>query len=89
MYTMEDEHMEDQAIKLKKVYYKYKARSLVIDGNGLGIGLVDYMVKSQNDENGDFYPDFGFSNDDEGYYKKYITQPLSCTKVNLNQKIKI
>ena len=31
------------------------------------------MVKSQNDENGDFYPDFGIKNDDEGYYKRYRT----------------
>ena len=73
IYTMTDEHMEDQAIKLKKLYYKYKARTLVIDGNGLGIGLVDYMIKSQEDENGDFYPDFGVENDDDGYYKKYRT----------------
>jgi hypothetical protein len=46
---------------------------VVIDGNGLGIGLVDYMVKSQEDENGDFFPDFGVENDDEAYYKKYRT----------------
>ena len=31
------------------------------------------MVKSQEDENGDFLPDFGVVNDDEGYYKKYRT----------------
>ena len=73
IYTMTDEHMEDQAIKLKKLYYKYKARTIVIDGNGLGIGLIDYMVKSQNDELGDFLPDFGVENDDEAYYKKYRT----------------
>ena len=73
IYTMSDEHFEDQAIKLKKLYYKYKARTIVMDGNGLGIGLVDYMIKSQNDENGDFYPDFGVENDDDGFYKKYRT----------------
>ena len=74
MYTMTDAHMEDQAIMLKKLYYKYKARTLVVDGNGLGIGLIDYLVKSQTDENGDFYPDFGVENDPEGYYKKYRTK---------------
>lgn len=73
MYTMSDDHFEDQAIKLKKLFYKYKAKTLVIDGNGLGIGLLDYMVKSQNDEDGEFLPDFGVENDDEGYYKKYRT----------------
>lgn len=35
IYTYRDEHFEDQAIKLKKLFYKYKARRLVVDGNGL------------------------------------------------------
>ena len=74
IYTISDEHFEDQAIKLKQLFYKYKAKTIVIDGNGLGIGLVDYMIKSQEDENGDFYPDFGVENDEDGYYKKYRTK---------------
>lgn len=74
IYTYRDEHFEDQAIKLKKLFYKYKARRLVIDGNGLGIGLIDYMIKKQIDpDTGDEIPDFGVFNDDEGYYKKYKT----------------
>lgn len=74
IYTFSDEHFEDQAIKIKKLFYKYKARRLVIDANGLGIGLVDYMIKSQIDpDTGDTYPDFGVYNDDELYYKKYKT----------------
>lgn len=72
IYTLTDEHFEDQAIKLKQLYYKYHARRLVIDGNGLGIGLVDYMIKPQIDsETNEIYVDFGVYNDDEGYYKKY------------------
>lgn len=35
IYELMDAHFEDQAIWLKKMYYKYKARRLVIDGNGL------------------------------------------------------
>ena len=74
MYTLSDEHFEDQARKIKNLYYKYGARRIVIDGNGLGIGLVDYFVKPQIDpDNGDEYPDFGVYNDEEGYYKKYKT----------------
>ena len=71
--TFNNEHFEDQAIKIKKLYYKYKARRVVIDGNGLGIGLMDYMVKSQVDSAGDTYPDFGVYNDTENFYKKYRT----------------
>ncbi len=74
IYTLSDEHFEDQAIELKKLYYKYNARQIVIDGNGMGIGLIDYMVKSQTDpDTNETYPDFGVSNDEEGYYKKYKT----------------
>ena len=74
IYTFSDEHFEDQAIRLKKLFYKYKAKRIVIDGNGLGIGLVDYMIKSQVDpDTGDVYPDFGVYNDEEAYYKKYKT----------------
>ena len=74
LYSYEDEHFENQAVYLKKLYYKYKARALVLDANGLGIGLVDYMVKAQTDpETGEVLPDFGIMNDDEGFYKKYRT----------------
>ena len=75
IFTFSDEHFEDQAIKLKKLFYKFGARRLVIDGNGLGIGLIDYMVKPQIDpDTGDTFPDFGIYNDEEAYYKKYRTQ---------------
>lgn len=75
IYTFSDEHFEDQAIRIKKLFYKYKARRVVIDANGIGLGLIDYMVKSQTDPmTGDTLPDFGIYNDDEGYYKKYNTK---------------
>ena len=74
LYTLSDEHFEDQAIKLKRLFYKYNARRLVIDANGMGIGLLDYLIKPQvNPDTGDTYPDFGVYNDEEGYYKKYRT----------------
>ncbi len=79
IYTMNDAHFEDQAIKLKRLYYKYKARRIVIDANGLGIGLVDYMVKPQHDPlTGDDFPDFGVyggtQDDAAEEYKKYRTE---------------
>ena len=49
IYTYEAEDFEAQAIKLKKLYYKYKARILAIDANGLGVGLIDFMTKTQVD----------------------------------------
>lgn len=74
LYTWDEEHFETQAINIKKLFYKYKARKVVIDANGLGIGLIDYMIKSQEDpETGEYLPPFGVDNDDEGFYKKYKT----------------
>ena len=77
IYTIHNEHFEEQAIALKRLFYKYKARRIVIDANGLGIGLVDYMVKTQIDpDTNDTYPDFGVENDVDGEYKRFRT--ASC-----------
>ncbi len=73
IYTYEDMHFEDQAVELKKLYYKYKCRRMVLDGNGLGIGLVDYMVKQQTDKYGETIPDFGIINDPDNYYSRFET----------------
>ena len=60
LYTFEAEHFETQAINIKKLFYKYKARAVVIDANGVGAGLVDFMVLDQEDpETGDLLPNFG------------------------------
>ncbi|MDD7756646.1 MAG: hypothetical protein PUJ51_19330 [Clostridiales bacterium] len=74
LYTWDEEHFEAQAINIKRLYYKYKCRTAVIDANGLGIGLVDFMVKDQIDpETGELLPNFGVENDEEGFYKKFKT----------------
>ena len=60
IYSLAAEHFEAQAIHLKKLFFQYKARALVIDANGIGAGLVDYMVKAQIEpETGDTLPPFG------------------------------
>ncbi len=35
LYTYDEEHFEQQAINLKRLYYKYKAKVIAIDANGL------------------------------------------------------
>lgn len=62
IYTYDAEDFEEQAINLKKLYYKYKARQLVIDANGLGAGLIDFMTKTQVDpDTGEDLIPFGVS----------------------------
>ena len=75
IFTFDDEHFGIQAIKIKKLYYKFEPRRIVIDANGLGMGLMDYMVTNQQDpDTGDFFPGFGVYNDEEGFYRKFITK---------------
>ena len=74
LYSWDEEHFEAQAINIKRLYYKYKARTVAIDANGLGIGLIDFMVKDQIDpETGELLPNFGVENDEENFYKKFKT----------------
>lgn len=59
-YSYEAEDFEVQSINLKKLYYKYKAKVIAIDANGLGVGLIDFMTKAQIDpETGDELIAFG------------------------------
>ncbi len=60
-----------QAIDLKRIIRDFNPREVVIDTNGLGVGLGDEMIRPQYDEFGEYYPAYGFHNDDE--YRK--TQP--------------
>jgi hypothetical protein len=74
IYTLVAEHFEDQAINLKRIYNKYQAKRIAIDANGVGAGLVDYMVKAQVDpETNEFLPPFGVENDEKASTGKTVT----------------
>ena len=72
LYTYQAEHFEEQAINIKRLYFRYKARKIALDTNGLGIGLLDFMVKAQETEDGEYLPPFGIDNDEQGVYKSYF-----------------
>lgn len=72
LYTFEAQHFEQQAIHIKRIYFKYKARKIALDTNGLGIGLLDFMVKAQETDDGQYLPPFGIDNDEDGVYKAYF-----------------
>lgn len=74
IYTWNDIHFEDQCKALKHLFMKYKARRMIIDGTGMGTGLIDYMVKPQIDTStGEVFPDFGVINDEKDEYRKHRT----------------
>lgn len=73
-----EKHFEQQALDLKKVIERFKPKEVVIDGNGLGVGLIDFMTRPTLDLlTGKVYPPYGVFNDKE--YEK--TQPYNCEKI--------
>lgn len=87
----ESKTFTQQAADLKKLIQIYRPREVVIDCNGLGVGLADEMIKTQLDENGNELEAYGFFNNDD--YKKIqpkdAPQILYSLKANgpLNSKI--
>ena len=54
---------EEQAIIIKKLYYKFKPKAVVVDANGLGIGLTDMLKKRTiNPTDGQIFPAFDHVN---------------------------
>ena len=66
--TEDRKHFEKQAIDLKKMIADYRVKEIVIDGNGIGDGLIDFMI-IENSEDGVIYPAYGVKNDTKGHYK--------------------
>lgn len=67
--TPETKHFSMQAIDLKLLIKAFQPKEVVIDANGLGVGLMDYMVKPSFTPYGEELPAYcSFNNDD--YSKK-------------------
>ena len=74
----DERHFQDQANALKKLIAAFNPKEVIIDGTGLGRGLLDFMVIETFDEKtGQTLPAYGSYNDDE--LKK--VQPESAPKI--------
>ena len=59
-----ERHFEFQARDLKRIIKDFMPKEVVIDGNGLGVGLLDFMTRTQFDpKTGETYPAYGSFND--------------------------
>ena len=59
-----ERHFEYQARDLKRLIRDFQPKEVVIDGNGLGVGLLDFMARPQVDpQTGEIYPIYGSFND--------------------------
>jgi len=80
LYTFngDERHFQDQANALKKLIAAFDPKEVIIDGTGLGRGLLDFMVIETFDEKtGQTLPAYGSYNDDE--LKK--VQSVDCPKI--------
>ena len=66
-----------QARDIKKLIKLYNPKEVVIDTNGLGIGLADEMIQTQLDDDGSELPPYGFFNNAD--YKKI--QPPNARQI--------
>lgn len=64
--TEQSKHFSIQALDLKKIIEKFDPLEIVIDGNGLGVGLIDYMVQESYDSSSNqYYPAYCSNNNDD------------------------
>lgn len=76
--VLNDEHFNLQANYIKRLIDLYMPREVVIDGNGLGAGLVDFLtIPTTDNKTGEIRPPLGVINDED-----YLTkQDPSLVKV--------
>ena len=74
IYSFDEEHFGLQALKLKRLFQQYKCRVAVIDGNGLGAGLVDMLTMDTVDpDTGETLYNWGVMNDEDNKYRNMKT----------------
>lgn len=63
--TPETKPFTVQAKDLKQIIREFNPEFVVIDGNGLGVGLCDEMIKTQIADDGSILPPYCFMNNDD------------------------
>lgn len=57
-------HTEDQALMIRKLYDEFMCDYIVLDANGVGLGVYDCLVRDMSDpETGEIYPALSCCND--------------------------
>lgn len=62
--SAEGMHTEDQALMIRKLYDEYQCDYIVLDSNGIGLGVFDCLVRDMSDgDTGEIYPALSCCND--------------------------
>ena len=80
--TAETKPFSRQAADLKEIIALFNPKEVVIDCNGLGLGIADEMIREQYNERGETLAAYGFFNNDD--YKKI--QPKNVQKILYSMK---
>ncbi len=73
IYLMEGRNFLFQAAKLKELHGAYGFNNVIIDGLGLGVGLIDFlMIETVHPETGHVYPPWNVQNVQK--YKEYLPE---------------
>src|SRR5574344_2608838 len=49
IHISNDSNFESQAVEIKRCKKRYNAKAVVVDANGVGIGLIDFLLKETID----------------------------------------
>ncbi len=88
IFSYKAEHFGLQAIHIKRLFNQFNCRAAIIDGNGLGHGLVDMLTMDQQDpDTGETLWNWGVINDDDGDFRQMrtaetITDAMYIMKAN-------
>lgn len=70
---------DELGLVVMRTFYKYNCTQLVIDTNGIGLGLFDFVIKDQYDPStGETYKAFTCCNNDEMASRCKATNPNKC-----------
>lgn len=77
LFAFEKMHFKEQAIAIKQMIMQFQVDKLVIDGNGLGVGLVDFLTVDTVTDSGDVLPALGIdrNSDKAEVYKQFYVVP--------------
>lgn len=73
---LKGKHFSQQSIEIKRLVAMFNPDAIVVDINGPGAGLADYLLEEQEDQ-GFSYPAYGFTN--KSKYTK--TEKRGCLKI--------
>jgi hypothetical protein len=78
--SYEGMHTDDQALVIRKLFDEYQCDYIVLDSNGIGLGVFDALAREMSDpETGDVYPALSCINDK--------TMAERCTAVDAEKVI--